>query len=89
MQVFVHVSFSDADGKEQFWSSRVEQGGTGEPLAFTLGKGARAPRGLEIALAGTRVQELECCGTLHCLCQHARVRVCHVHYPASGFAAKA
>jgi hypothetical protein len=34
------------------YSTKSEEGGPGQPLAFRLGKGWRAPRSWELALAG-------------------------------------
>ncbi len=49
----MHVSVGPADDPEDvLYSTRAEAGGSGQPLAFLLQKGARAPRAWEIALSG-------------------------------------
>eukprot|EP00983_Pelagomonas_calceolata_P054272 1143635-Pelagomonas_calceolata.AAC.3 len=58
-QVYVHVSISPAvaegaelsDQKEEvLWTTRADEGGSGQPLAFALEKGIRPPRAWEVAL---------------------------------------
>lgn len=62
-QVYVHVSISPAvpeDEREDLsvqkqdvlWSTRSDEGGSGQPMAFTFEKGTRPPRAWEIALKG-------------------------------------
>uniref|UniRef100_A0A7S3VGN7 peptidylprolyl isomerase n=1 Tax=Dunaliella tertiolecta TaxID=3047 RepID=A0A7S3VGN7_DUNTE len=57
--VYVHVSISPAvaegaelsDQKEEvLWTTRADEGGSGQPLAFALEKGIRPPRAWEVAL---------------------------------------
>lgn len=52
-QVFVHVRTLAQNGDEVLHSTRAEDGGSGQPLAFRLCKGWRAPRGWELALLGS------------------------------------
>ncbi|KAL3145165.1 hypothetical protein ABBQ38_001764 [Trebouxia sp. C0009 RCD-2024] len=56
--VYIHVAVKSASGK-LLESTRKEQGGSGRPLAFVLGKGIRAPRGWELALQDM-VQQQRC-----------------------------
>lgn len=51
MQVYFHLSLKKNDG-EVVQTSRLEEGGSGVPQAFILGKGKRLPRGWEIAIQG-------------------------------------
>lgn len=52
LQVFFHLSVKKQDGSV-LESTRLDEGGSGVPKAFVLGKGRRAPRGWELALEGT------------------------------------
>jgi hypothetical protein len=38
--------------EEVLWSTRAEEGGSGQPIAFAFEKGTRPPRAWEIALKG-------------------------------------
>jgi hypothetical protein len=51
LQVYVHYSVLNEDG-DVLYSTWAEEGGSGQPLAFVLGKGCRAPRAWELAVAG-------------------------------------
>lgn len=56
----MHVSISPVDAlhegaelpvnKEVLWSTRADEGGSGQPLVFALEKGVRPPRAWEVAL---------------------------------------
>ncbi|KAF5841516.1 hypothetical protein DUNSADRAFT_12444, partial [Dunaliella salina] len=57
--VYVHVSIipAVAEGvelsehkEEVLWTTRADEGGSGQPLAFALEKGIRPPRAWEVAL---------------------------------------
>ncbi|KAI8469652.1 MAG: hypothetical protein J3K34DRAFT_512676 [Monoraphidium minutum] len=48
---FIHFSVRSAAGA-LLYSTRGIEGGSGQPLAFMIGKGRRAPRGWELALLG-------------------------------------
>ena len=50
-QVYVHVSIKTVDG-EVLDTTRRDEGGSGVPNVFVVGKGKRAPRGWELAVAG-------------------------------------
>uniref|UniRef100_A0A383VCY1 peptidylprolyl isomerase n=1 Tax=Tetradesmus obliquus TaxID=3088 RepID=A0A383VCY1_TETOB len=49
--VYVHYSVSSAED-DLFYSTWADEGGSGQPLAFVLCKGWRAPRAWELALLG-------------------------------------
>lgn len=51
LQVYVHFSVLNIDG-DLLYTTWAEQGGSGQPLAFVLGKGCRAPRAWELAILG-------------------------------------
>ena len=51
MQVYVHLSVKNADGKV-LDTTRKDEDGSGVPLVFVIGKGKRAPRGWELAVGG-------------------------------------
>ena len=51
LQVLFHLSLKKNDGGV-LQTSRFEEGGSGVPQAFILGKGKRLPRGWEIAIQG-------------------------------------
>lgn len=55
----MHYNVLDADN-ELLFTTWAEEGGSGQPLAFVLGKGCRAPRAWELALLGGWTAE-ECC----------------------------
>lgn len=66
MQVYLHYSVATAGGRI-LQSTRVEEGGTGLPLAFVIGKGCRVPRGWELALLGVcRVCTCSDCRLISC-----------------------
>ena len=50
-QVYIHLSVARESG-EVLQTTRPEQEGSGIPVPFVLGKGRRAPRGWELAVAG-------------------------------------
>lgn len=58
LQVFVHITIRAPEEGEAaadasvVHSTKAEEGGPGQPLAFRLGKGWRAPRSWELALVG-------------------------------------
>lgn len=52
-QVWVHFTARSAANAPLYCTRRAEGGG-GQPLAFLIGKGRRAPRGWELALLGER-----------------------------------
>ena len=41
--------------EDMLWSTRADEGGSGQPMAFALEKGTRPPRAWEVALKGVRV----------------------------------
>lgn len=49
-QVYVHVAVRER--KRVLETTRADEGGSGVPRAFVLGKGRRAPRAWELALLG-------------------------------------
>ncbi len=51
LQVFFHLSIKTEDGAV-LETTRLEEGGSGVPRAFVIGKGLRAPRGWELTLLG-------------------------------------
>jgi hypothetical protein len=51
VQVYVHYSVSSVED-DLFYSTWADEGGSGQPLAFVLCKGWRAPRAWELALLG-------------------------------------
>jgi hypothetical protein len=51
VQVYVHYSVLDAEN-DLLYTTWAEEGGSGQPLAFVLGKGCRAPRAWELAVLG-------------------------------------
>lgn len=51
VQVYVHFSVINADD-DLLYTSWAEEGGSGQPLAFVIGKGSRAPRAWELAVLG-------------------------------------
>jgi hypothetical protein len=51
VQVYVHCSILSADN-DLLFTTWAEEGGSGQPLAFVVGKGCRAPRALELAVLG-------------------------------------
>ena len=53
MQVYVHFSILDAEN-DLLYTTWAEEGGSGQPLAFVVGKGCRAPRAWELAVLGER-----------------------------------
>jgi len=50
-QVYVHFSVLSLDN-DVLYTTSASDGGSGQPLAFVLGKGCRAPRAWELAVAG-------------------------------------
>ena len=50
LQVYVHVAVRER--KRVLQTTRADEGGSGVPCAFALGKGRRAPRAWELALLG-------------------------------------
>lgn len=55
--VYVHYSVATTAGRI-VQSTRLEEGGSGLPLAFVIGSGRRVPRGWEIALLDSHVGEV-------------------------------
>lgn len=53
--VFIHYSI--LDGGEVLYSTRSDENGSGQPLAFQMEKGVRAPRSWEIVLKGMTAGE--------------------------------
>jgi hypothetical protein len=51
VQVYVHYSVLNAEN-DLLYTTWAEEGGSGQPLAFVLGKGSRAPRAWELSLLG-------------------------------------
>jgi hypothetical protein len=51
LQVFFRLSIKTEDGAV-LETTRLEEGGSGVPRAFVIGKGLRAPRGWELTLLG-------------------------------------
>lgn len=51
VQVYVHYSVLNAES-DLLYTTWAEEGGSGQPLAFVLGKGSRAPRAWELSLLG-------------------------------------
>ncbi len=49
-QVYVHVTVRTEDGEEVLYSTRGQDGGNGQAMAFIVEAGKRAPRAWEIAL---------------------------------------
>jgi hypothetical protein len=47
----VHFSVINADD-DLLFTTWAEEGGSGQPLAFVIGKGSRAPRAWELAVLG-------------------------------------
>ena len=62
----MHYSVGTTEGRV-LQSTRLEEGGSGIPLAFVIGKGRRVPRGWEMALLGGR-QDINIChdAFIHC-----------------------
>lgn len=50
-QVYVHFSVLSLDN-DVLYTTSASDGGSGQPLAFVLAKGCRAPRAWELAVAG-------------------------------------
>lgn len=50
-QVYIHVGISN-DEDDLLWSTRAEEGGSGQAFAFLLEKGRRVPRAWEVAVKG-------------------------------------
>lgn len=57
-QVYVHFSILDAEN-DLLYTTWAEEGGSGQPLAFVVGKGCRAPRAWELAVLGERDPTLQ------------------------------
>jgi len=74
-QAYVHYSVKSASDA-LLYSTRRDEGGSGHPFAFLIGKGRRAPRGWELALLGACAS---CCA-LRCavLCHAVLCAVCCV-----------
>lgn len=51
-QVYIQLSIKTADGSKVLDTTRADEGGSGVPLLFVIGKGKRAPRGWELAVEG-------------------------------------
>lgn len=52
VQVYVHCSILSVEN-DLLYTTWAEEGGSGQPLAFVVGKGCRAPRAWELAVLGT------------------------------------
>lgn len=69
MQVYVHFSILDAEN-DLLYTTWAEEGGSGQTLAFVVGKGCRAPRAWELAVLGEcrssrmLTKPVESCSTL-------------------------
>ena len=55
--MYVHLSIRAPSG-QLLHSSRLEEGGSGVPMALVLGRGVRAPRGWELGLQGDLVNQI-------------------------------
>ena len=54
-QVHIQLSVKTADGRKVLDTTRADEGGSGIPKVFVLGKGRRAPRGWELAVEGAGI----------------------------------
>lgn len=62
-QVYIHVSVRD-ESEHVCFSTRTQHGGTGQPIAFMVEAGQRAPRAWEIAVKGELCMG-DCIGHVH------------------------
>ena len=65
------MSIKDSTGQKVLESTRADEGSSGVPKAFVIGKGRRAPRGWELAVMGESYILLLGCD--HLACMHANM----------------
>lgn len=75
VQVYVHYSVLDAEN-DLLYTTWAEEGGSGQPLAFVLGKGCRAPRAWELAVLGETAAQWHLSSHSNCNSRSAAYQSC-------------